>query len=59
VNEDDYHTSEVLSGYLGRSAWNDENPSAGFPEKSSPLQPIVMMPGRNCACRGTNTEKEL
>jgi hypothetical protein len=31
----------------------------GFPEKSSPFQPIVMMPGRKCECRRTNTEKEL
>jgi hypothetical protein len=30
VNEDDYHTSGVLSGYLGRNAWDDESPSAGF-----------------------------
>jgi hypothetical protein len=30
-----------------------------FPEQSSPLQPIVMMPEGKCACRRTNTEKEL
>ena len=30
MNEDDYHTSGVLSGYLERNAWNDESPSAGF-----------------------------
>jgi len=29
VNEDDYHTSGVLSEYLGRNAWNDESPSRG------------------------------
>jgi hypothetical protein len=30
VNEDDYHASGVLSGYLRRNAWNDESPSARF-----------------------------
>ena len=30
MNEDDYHASGVLSGYLRRNAWNDESPSARF-----------------------------